>query len=66
MRAVCAYGPQPAVRAEIAGESVKLLRAHVDERGELVIDELIAPNRGRMSGETYLRSGHERRMTGEA
>jgi methionyl-tRNA formyltransferase len=64
VRAVRAYGPQPAARAEIEGESVKLLRAHVDERGELVIDELVAPNRGRMSGETYLRS--KRRTIGEA
>lgn len=54
-RTVRAYSPQPAARADIDGESVKILRAHVDETGRLVIDELIAPNRGPMSGEAYLR-----------
>ncbi|MGA9020061.1 MAG: methionyl-tRNA formyltransferase [Candidatus Cybelea sp.] len=53
VRAVRAYAPQPAARAEINGEVVKILRAHVDDAGELVIDELIAPNRGKMSGATY-------------
>lgn len=56
---VRAFSPQPAARATLAGESVKLLRAHVAD-GSLVIDELIAPNRGRMSGDEYLRSRHER------
>jgi methionyl-tRNA formyltransferase len=56
VRAVRAYAPQPAARAAIDGEVVKLLRAHVSDSGELVIDELIAPNRGRMSGEAYRRS----------
>ena len=37
-------------------EVVKILRAHVDDAGELVIDELIAPNRGKMSGATYYRA----------
>lgn len=55
VRIVRAYSPQPAARAKIRGELVKLLRAHVDDSGELVIDELIAPNRGKMSGEEYLR-----------
>ncbi len=59
VNAVRAFSPQPGARAEIDGEPVKLLRAHV-ERGELVIDELIAPNRGRMTGEAYLRSRRER------
>jgi methionyl-tRNA formyltransferase len=53
---VRAYSPQPAARASIDGETVKILRAHVTPDGKLAIDELIAPNRGRMSGETYLRS----------
>jgi methionyl-tRNA formyltransferase len=53
--AVRAYAPQPAARTEINGEVVKLLRAHVSDAGELVIDELIAPNRGKMSGATYYR-----------
>jgi methionyl-tRNA formyltransferase len=54
-RTVRAYSPQPAARAEIDGEGVKILRAHVDEAGALVIDELIAPNRGKMTGEAYMR-----------
>jgi methionyl-tRNA formyltransferase len=58
VRAVTAYAPQPAARAEINGEIVKILRAHVGDSGELVIDELIAPNRGRMSGAEYYRTRH--------
>lgn len=53
---VRAFSPQPAARATIAGETVKILRAHVTPAGELAIDELIAPNRGRMSGDEYFRS----------
>lgn len=53
---VRAFSPQPAARAELAGEVVKILRAHVAPDGGLEIDELIAPNRGRMSGAEYLRS----------
>ncbi len=53
---VRAFSPQPAARAELAGEIVKILRAHVAPDGRLEIDELIAPNRGRMSGADYLRS----------
>ena len=56
VRAVRAYAPQPAARAEINGEVVKIQRAHVDDASELVIDELIAPNRGKMSGATYYRA----------
>ena len=56
VRAVRAYAPQPAARAEINGEIVKLLRAHVDDAGDLVIDELIAPNRGKVSGAAYYRT----------
>jgi methionyl-tRNA formyltransferase len=55
VRIVRAYAPRPAARAEIDGVSVKVLRAHVSDAGELVIDDLIAPNRGKMSGETYRR-----------
>lgn len=55
VRHVRAYAPQPAARAMMNGEMVKLLSAHVDH-GRVVVDELIAPNRGRMSGETYERS----------
>jgi methionyl-tRNA formyltransferase len=53
---VRAFSPQPGARASLAGETVKLLRAHVAPDGSLAIDELIAPNRGKMSGEVYLRS----------
>jgi methionyl-tRNA formyltransferase len=56
VRSVRAYAPRPAARAEINGEVVKILRAHVDDAGELVIDELIAPNRGKMSGAAYYRA----------
>jgi methionyl-tRNA formyltransferase len=50
---VRAYSPQPAARAAIDGETIKILRAHVGETGALEIDELIAPNRGRMSWSQY-------------
>jgi methionyl-tRNA formyltransferase len=59
VNAVRAFSPAPCARATIEGESVKLLRAHVAE-GELVIDELIAPSRGKMSGEAYLRLRRDR------
>jgi methionyl-tRNA formyltransferase len=52
---VRAFSPQPGARAIIDGETVKVLRAHVAADGTVVIDELIAPNRGKMSGATYLR-----------
>jgi methionyl-tRNA formyltransferase len=53
---VRALSPQPAARAALGGEVVKILRAHVAPDGTLAIDELIAPNRGKMSGEAYKRS----------
>ncbi len=52
---VRALSPQPAARATLHGESVKILRAHVDDDGTVAIDELIAPNRGRMTGAEFLR-----------
>jgi methionyl-tRNA formyltransferase len=59
---VRAFSPAPGARATIGGENVKLLKAHVE--GERVaIDELIAPNRGRMSGEAYERSRQDRSRT---
>ena len=62
VNAVRAFAPAPAARASFGGEVVKVLRAHVD--GErVVIDELIAPNRGRMSGESYERSRRDRETT---
>jgi methionyl-tRNA formyltransferase len=51
---VRAFAPTPAARAEVAGEIVKIVGGHLDD-GRLVIDELIAPNRGRTSGADYLR-----------
>lgn len=59
---VRAFAPAPGARAVIDGESVKLLRAHV-EGDRVVIDELIAPSRGRMSGESYERSRRDRERT---
>jgi methionyl-tRNA formyltransferase len=53
---VRAYSPQPGARATIGGELVKLLRAHIASDGTLAIDTLIAPNRGKMTGDEYLRS----------
>jgi methionyl-tRNA formyltransferase len=53
---VRAFSPQPAARATFGGENVKILRAHVAPDGTLAIDELIAPNRGKMTGAEYFRS----------
>jgi methionyl-tRNA formyltransferase len=53
---VRAFSPKPAARATLGGETVKILRAHVAPDGTLAIDELIAPNRGRMTGAQYFRS----------
>lgn len=54
-----AFAPQPGARLVVDGETIKVLRAHVDE-GRLVLDEVIAPNRGRMSGDAYLQSRNDR------
>jgi methionyl-tRNA formyltransferase len=59
---VRAYAPRPAARATIAGETVKVLRAHVAPGGDVVIDELIAPNRGRESGAAF-RARHGERAS---
>jgi len=53
---VRAFSPQPAARATIDGEKVKILRAHVGPSGGVEIDELVAPNRGKMSGAAYAQS----------
>ncbi|MBV8281726.1 MAG: methionyl-tRNA formyltransferase [Candidatus Eremiobacteraeota bacterium] len=50
---VRAYSPQPAARATLHGERVKVLRAHVAPDGAVEIDQLVAPNRGTMSGRAY-------------
>jgi methionyl-tRNA formyltransferase len=52
---VRAYAPQPAARATLHGMRVKILKAHVDARGSVAIDELIAPNHERESGEAFER-----------
>lgn len=57
---VRAFSPQPGARALLNGEMVKVLRAHVASDGTLAIDELIAPNRPRMSWEAYERSRRDR------
>ena len=53
---VRALAPQPGARAVIDGETVKILRAHVTAGGALAIDELIAPNRGKLTGDQYRQS----------
>jgi methionyl-tRNA formyltransferase len=52
---VRAYSPQPAARATVHGTSVKILKAHVGAHGRVVIDELIAPNHARETGEAFQR-----------
>jgi methionyl-tRNA formyltransferase len=56
---VRAFSPQPGARAMLHGEMVKILRAHVSPGGQLEIDELIAPNRGKMTGAEYGRMKHD-------
>lgn len=53
--AVRAYSPSPAARATLDGEALKILRAHVDG-DSVAIDEVIAPNRGRMGWDAYVQS----------
>lgn len=57
---VRALSPQPAARATLDGAPVKILRAHVAPDGSLAIDELIAPNRGKMTGAEFKRMTHDR------
>jgi methionyl-tRNA formyltransferase len=57
---VRAFSPRPAARAMLAGEMVKILRAHVAPDGTLAIDELVAPNRGKMTGDEYRRMKNEK------
>jgi methionyl-tRNA formyltransferase len=56
---VRAFSPSPGARMDVDGETLKVLRAHA-ENGEVVLDEVIAPNRGRMSGAAYLQSRRNR------
>ncbi len=60
---VRAFSPQPGARIDVEGETIKVLSAHV-EGGELVLDEVIAPNRGRMTGEAYRQSRRDRENAG--
>jgi methionyl-tRNA formyltransferase len=53
---VRAFSPRPAARATLDGETIKILRAHVAPDGTVAIDELVAPNRGKMTGAEYFRS----------
>jgi len=53
---VRAFSPQPAARAVVGGENLKILSAHVAPDGTLAIDEVIAPNRGKMTFAEYERS----------
>ena len=57
--AVRALSPQPGARMDVDGETLKVLRAHVEDNA-LVLDEVIAPNRGRMTGEAYRQSRRNR------
>jgi methionyl-tRNA formyltransferase len=63
---VRAFSPSPAARAVIDGDAVKILRAHVAADGTLAIDELVAPNRGKMSGEAYRQRRRAREQTRES
>jgi methionyl-tRNA formyltransferase len=58
---VRSLSPAPAARAVVDGERVKVLRAHEGDDGSVVIDELIAPNRGKMRWDAYVRSRAARR-----
>lgn len=66
-----ALAPQPLARGQLAGQTVKLAAAHraaAAERDALgsvvcgdgvavVLDALVPPNRGRMSGADFMRAG---------
>jgi methionyl-tRNA formyltransferase len=62
---VRAYAPQPAARAEIAGVSVKMLKARIGEApdalamtcgdGTVAIEVLVAPNHARETGAAFAR-----------
>jgi len=60
VNAVRALAPQPGARAKIDGEVLKVLRAHVAPDGSLAIDEVVAPNRPKMTWEAYRRSRYDR------
>jgi methionyl-tRNA formyltransferase len=62
VNAVRAFSPSPSARLDAGGEILKVLRAHVDDAGDVQLDEIIAPNRGKMSYESYLRSRRDREL----
>lgn len=57
---VRAFAPSPAARLMVDGETLKVLSAHVGDDGAVQFDEVVAPNRGRMTYEAYLRSRRDR------
>ena len=57
---VRAFAPSPAARLVVDGETLKVLGAHVGNDGAVQFDEVVAPNRGRMTYEAYLRSRRDR------
>jgi len=60
VNAVRAYAPAPGARLTVDGETLKVLRARVTDAGNLQIEDVVAPNRGKMSYEAYLRSRRDR------
>lgn len=60
VNAVRAFSPSPGARLSVRGEILKVLRAHIGDDGSLQIDEVVAPSRGRMSYEAYLRARRDR------
>lgn len=57
---VRALSPSPCARLTVDGETLKILRAHVGNDGGLCIDDVVAPNRGKMSYDAYLQSRRDR------
>ena len=69
--AIRALAPQPLARAQLAGQTVKLAAAHRAAAAErdapgsivcgdgvaVVLDAIVPPNRGRMSGADFMRAG---------
>ena len=59
VNAVRALSPSPGARLDVDGEVLKVLRAHVED-DVLCIDEVVAPNRGKMAFDSYLQSRRDR------
>jgi methionyl-tRNA formyltransferase len=60
MNTVRAFSPSPAARLTVDGETLKVLSAHIGDDGAVQFDEVVAPNRGKMTYEAYLRSRRNR------